>query len=270
MSATSGNEETRDIPPFHKRFNVPINVDEAQRRFMSRCFNMMEIFLENVRQAGHPQIYKSIATRVGVAHYTFNLSRYLQSDFPECLQTLEAIHQCLAGKNQSDFVRGINVAMSLCEVDLGVQFKDGVFWKSGAQSLDEELVNESLRWLSDARYKSVLAPFKKGLSDFLLATKETERHKDVITEMYEALEAMAKVVCDNGKDLSANNETFVGKLGLSEYYEKMLKDFIRFGCEFRHGEGQKKPRTKLTAQEVEAFVYMTGLFIRLAIERSRA
>jgi uncharacterized protein YaaR (DUF327 family) len=215
-------------------------------------------------------IYKSIATQLGVAYPAFDLRKCLERDFYACLRTLEATHRSLPAKDKRALVQGIRIAMSLCEIDIGVDFKDGVFWKSGAKLLDEELVNEPLQWLSDAKYKSVLAPFKKGLSDFLLATKETERHKDVVTDMYEALEAMAKVVCDNGKDLSANRESFVSRLGLSEYYKKMMRDFIEFANEFRHAEEQRKSRIKLTTQEVEAFVYMTGLYIRLAIERLRA
>lgn len=271
MSTTGGQQEARNIAPFHKRFNVPIKAGEARRRFMTRCYNLMAHFLEDVRlNRGYPYIYASIATELGITYDTFDLKKCLEGDFHTCLRTLEAIYRSVKGKEQRDLVSGINIAMSLSEIDLGVQFKDSVFRKSGANVLDEELVNEPLQWLSDAKYKTVLEPFEKGLSDFLLTTKETERHKDVVTDMYEALEAMAKVVCQNDKDLSANRESFVSMLGLSEYYRKILKDFIEFGCEFRHGEGQKKPRIKLTTQEVEAFVYMTGLFIRLAIERLRA
>lgn len=45
--------------------------------------------------------------------------------------------------------------------------------------------------------------------------------------MYEALEAMSQVVTGRtDKDLSTNRELFVSKLGLNDYFERMLRDYI--------------------------------------------
>jgi hypothetical protein len=96
----------------------------------------------------------------------------------------------MANQLDSDIVEIIH----LSEVDLGISWQRGVFLKKGAQILDEKLVNESLRWLADARYKTVLVPFQKGLSHLLEGTKDSQRFGDTVTDMYEALEAMAKIV----------------------------------------------------------------------------
>jgi hypothetical protein len=46
----------------------------------------------------------------------------------------------------------------------------------------------------------------------------------------------------------------------------MLKDYTEFAHEFRHAVAEGKTRELPPPQEVEAFVYTTGLFIRLAVE----
>ena len=84
--------------------------------------------------------------------------------------------------------------------------------------------------------------------------------------MYEAVEALAKIVTGRpNKDLSANTEMFISKLKVSNHYKTLLKDYIAYGNEFRHAEDEVMPRPPLSEPEVESFIYLTGLFIRLTI-----
>ena len=55
------------------------------------------------------------------------------------------------------------------------------------------------------------------------------------------------------------------KLFGSEEYKPILKAYIAYANEFRHAaeKGQKKARPSRT--EVESFIYLTGLFVRLAM-----
>lgn len=77
---------------------------------------------------------------------------------------------------------------------------------------------------------------------------------------------MAKVVLGRDKDLSAR-ELFINKLNPSGYYKGMLKDYIEYANEFRHAAEPAARRKPPLPNEVEAFVYTTGLFIRLAIQQ---
>ena len=89
--------------------------------------------------------------------------------------------------------------------------------------------------------------------------------------MYEALEAMSQVVTGRtDKDLSANRELFVSELGLSDYFKKMLHDYIKYANDFRHATNPNRNRGQPKRKEVEAFVYSTGVFLRLSIERLSA
>ena len=84
--------------------------------------------------------------------------------------------------------------------------------------------------------------------------------------MYEASEKMARIVLSNNANLGANAEQFVKGLGLSIYYRKMLKDYVNYANEFRHAGKEGEERATPQPKEVEAFVYTTGLFLRLAIQ----
>ena len=84
--------------------------------------------------------------------------------------------------------------------------------------------------------------------------------------MYEALEALAKIVTGRGRDLSGNAELFIKKLRASQGYKKILKDYISYANEFRHAQQEEKKKPARSISEVESFVYLTGLFIRLAIQ----
>lgn len=126
-------------------------------------------------------------------------------------------------------------------------------------------MNDSLRWLAEPKYESVRKPFEKGLSHYLEANNKPDRLPDVVTDMYEAIEALAKVINNNDRDLSRNRESFIKNIGASAYYKKLLKDYIEYGGKFRHAARLDKPKPSLSEPEVESFVYLTGLFIRLVI-----
>ena len=148
------------------------------------------------------------------------------------------------------------------EVDLGIGWQPPVFVRTGAPLLDEHLVNEPRRWLAEPKYKSVRQPFEKGLSHYLEAQDRPDRLADVITDMYEAVEALAKTVTGRtGKDLSGNAEQFISEVGASRHFKTLLRNYIAYGNEFRHAEREGRPRPPLSDPEVEAFIYMTGLFI---------
>ncbi len=277
------NKQPKTILPFHQRFNIEVQDKKAKQRFLNRVSNkvfksdfywwVFEEEEDKDEEEGvrlKDNIMWKLANALGK---TFSFSNdwnyYISGDFHTCLQTLEIIYRELPKDDQKEALDEIiKEIISLSEVDLGMQWREGVFWPSGAKLLDEALVNEPLQWLSDPKYHNVLAPFKKGLSHFMEANKQPERLADTTTDMYEALEALAKVATSKPKkDLSGNAELFVKKLGLSDYYKKMLKDYISYANEFRHALEEGKERVPPSVQEVEAFIYTTGLFIRLAIER---
>ena len=151
-------------------------------------------------------------------------------------------------------------------MDLGIEWQSGRFLRKGARLLDKIAVNDPLHWLRSEGYESVLKPFEKGLVDLLSATGKPDRFSDVVTDMYESVEALAKLKTGrSSKDLSANREAFISSVGASAEYKTLLSDYIAYANKFRHAvvEGGAKPL--ISEREAESFVYLTGVFLRLAM-----
>ena len=131
------------------------------------------------------------------------------------------------------------------------------------------MVNEPLCWITEGQYQNVRTAFEKGLKHFLEGENEPERLADAVTDMYEATEAMAKIVTDKpSKDLSTLREEFVSKLGLPDACKKILEGYVEYGCLYRHAPGAR-PRKQPQLHEAEAFVYLTGVVLRFAIEAQK-
>lgn len=277
-SESEDKNQSAKIPPFHQRFSLSINREEAERRFINRIINKFEQDLNSFFEFRGIDPYKmalyNVATKLGKEYnYSRGLRVDLREGFYDCLQALEAIYEILAvqqGFEATKLNDLINFCLSISEIDLGVTWRDGLFWPSGAKLLDEALVNENLKWISNLHLDQILVPFEKGLKHFLEAQKQPEKLADTVTDMYESLEAMANITCDNDRDLSANREQFINKLVLSNYYKKMLHEFIEYANQYRHAMKPGEKREPPKRNEVEAFFYTTGLFIRLAIQQSQS
>ncbi len=274
-------ESKQHIPSFHQRFNIKLNVDDVYKRFINRAINMIQGVIPNLEKLriedDKPTYVRialiDVATKLGVEYKWDKLfSDYAGNDFYSCLLALETLYQTYS--NESDYYEyaervdySIKHVISLSETDMGIEWRDGAFWPSGAKLLDEALVNENLKWLADKGYHDVLVPFEKGLRHFLEAQQKPERLGDTVTDVYEAVEALAKVVTGRDRDLSANAELFISKLELSDYYKKMLKDYIDYANDYRHAAKLGEKKKPIIRNEVEAFIYTSGLFIRLATQQ---
>ncbi len=281
MGDKAQEEETREakvIHPFEKRFNIPLPLEDIKQRFMNRIWNgfnqKLNFFMGNPPLSDLLPVLRNVADGLGVTYRVgAGFKYYASGEFNHLLDSLELLYAGLLQNHKPLSVtleKIIEDAMTMTkrEIDLGIEWKDGIFQPSGAKLLDEELVNEPMKWLADPKYKNVLQPFQKGLKHYLEATKDPSKLPDTVTDMYEALEALARIINGNDKNLSANAAQFVDNLGLSEYYAKMLNEYCQYAHQYRHAVRQAKGRTPPKPQEVEAFIYTTGLFIRLAIHPS--
>jgi hypothetical protein len=88
----------------------------------------------------------------------------------------------------------------------------GKFYPQGDELLDTKLVKDPLDRLKECGLRTVAAPFEKALRHLLAGEKNSSILADAITDAYEALEAMAKVVTTrHERDLSSNAELFLSK-----------------------------------------------------------
>ncbi|MBI2987418.1 MAG: hypothetical protein HYY45_11685 [Deltaproteobacteria bacterium] len=276
--------------PFYRRFKFELPTEKTQERFINRIANILRNVVRNIEYSGDfrsgerriehileafmhllGEQYSPPGSNSYYSHETFMRfwDKSVGGKFLRCLELIENLRKVLGMARYSgvkELDAGVHSALGMSEVDLGVDYKDGTFTPKGAALLDEALVSDPLRWLTDPKYGSVLTPFKKGLTALLESQTKEEGRGDVIRDMYEALEALAKVVTGHDRDLSGK---FISMLQLSPGYTKLLGQYIDFGCDFRHAVSAGEVRKWPSVRETEGFVYLTGSFIRLAILPSK-
>ena len=252
---------------FHKRFNISVDIEGAKKRFVNRVQNIAFGQLLYKLEKEPNELKRLVVFAIGEKWISSStsLERYVGDEFYRNLQALEALYH--AAYKRVFIGSFIEEVLSASEVDLGLRWEKGRFFPSGAKLLDEKLVNENLHWLEEQEgYESVLEPFQKGLNHFLYSENRPELLTDVITDMYEAVEALAKIVTGRkNKDLSENRELFVSRVKASKEYKELLKNYISYANNFRHAATEEKPKPTPSRKEVESFFYLTGLFIRLAM-----
>ncbi|MCX5892172.1 MAG: hypothetical protein NTW80_04230, partial [Deltaproteobacteria bacterium] len=221
---------------FINRFDIEVGQDEARKRFVNRAYNRIYKFFYNIEQNERYRIHIEIVSALGEKYsYGVDLSHTIGNEFYRNLLAIETMYECVDYHSRKLLDILIKLLMHESEVDLGIRWTKGRFIKSGAKLLDNKLVNNDMDWLRENKYITVLTPFEKGLNHFLHSDKRPELLSDVITDMYESLEALSKIITKHPKkDLSANRELFLSKIKASDVYKKILSEYINYANEFRH------------------------------------
>jgi hypothetical protein len=252
---------------FHERFDLIINLEDAQHHFVNRVYNQIYgTFLDSFSNNERFKLARAMATGVGAPYsMSASLDRVIGLDFLTNLKAIESLYERTPARDRRVISDHVQRFLSESEVDLSVEWRDGRFWRKGAALLDERLVNDVLQWLRQPGYETVLKPFEKGLRHLLQGHLHKDHLQDVITDVYEALEGLAKIVTGRDRDLSGNRESFISATKASDAYKALMKEYIEYANRFRHAESEGKPKPAITEREVESFAYMTGIFMRLAM-----
>jgi hypothetical protein len=132
-----------------------------------------------------------------------------------------------------------------------------MFYPSGAKELDEKLIEEPLEWLGGFPAEKI--DYLKALTGYA-----NSRLDDVIGNCYLVIEGIARNTLSNKKTLENNREELIKKIGLSQEWKSLLSNFVNYANEFKRHASEK--RHSLSPIEVEGFLYMTGLLVRIIIE----
>ncbi len=185
--------------------------------------------------------------------------------FTATLVVLCAMYQHLAEKgpyeSQEWLSQEIEKVLSRCTCDIGVRWKEGFFYLAGAEELDKPLIEDALTWLRD--YPSEEKDYRAALHHYTAR----DSLADVVTNCYSAVEGLARSVLGNRKTLDKNKDELLAKIGLSNGWKSLMANYINYAHDYRHSS---ETRHTITKQEAEAYLYMTGLIIRLTIESGLA
>jgi len=128
---------------FHERFDIEVGLDEAQRRFANRLqIALVHGFYFKLADNTRFAVQNAVGYALGVDdgdHYVrgFNKATFLQN-----LRTIEAVYQYFSRSN-GDHYANVNTqrgqihriildALSESETDLGIEWRDGIFIRKGA------------------------------------------------------------------------------------------------------------------------------------------
>lgn len=187
--------------------------------------------------------------------------RITEDDFMETLKILVLLYKSLSGQNLERLNSSIELALSYADTDLGVDWKDGMFYPSGARELDKILIEEAYEWLVD--YPDERRDFMAAISHY---TKK--QYGDVISNAYLVVEGLARKILENNKTLNNNREQLIKLLNLSQQWKSLLSNYINYANEFKRHASDK--RGQVNPIEVEGFLYLTGLLTRLIIQSKKS
>jgi len=142
------------VKEFEEKFGIVSSIEKEKERFVNRIENtILHYFV--TRSAGigeYEKLFIDICNQLGenASSYTGlnipHLNRIVKKDFFQTLKVVMAIY-----KYYSDYpyvLRTIDSyvveALEMSNLNIGIQWKDGVFYPSGDKFLDKELIDTSL------------------------------------------------------------------------------------------------------------------------------
>jgi hypothetical protein len=260
---------------FNKIFGIQAGLEEEKSRFVERINQTAFPPIENLTYGpSYAEVFEQICYWLGTngkeriaihnqrnysgARHIPRLRTLTDDDFLETLKVLGFCHAALrlSAREQDNLSEWIETALENATVHLGVSWADGMFYPSGAKELDENLIEEPLMWLTD--FPAEKADYLKALTGYA-----SNRLDDVIVNCYLAVEGIGRTILGNSRTLDNNREGLLKKVGLSQEWKALLNNFISYANEFKRHASDK--RHDLNPIEVEGFLYMTGVILRMVI-----
>ena len=265
---------------FNALHGIKDNIEDEKRRFVERVNQVIfrEVDTIRARQFNYDRLLKVLCFEIGrnfddlwrsacrrdpvltLQQEAPEIRSLTQSDFNMTLLALMVLYGDFKGKcdGKGDWLtEQIQLLLSKSTCDLGVRWKDGLFYPSGPEELDKPLVEETLTWLDS--YPNEGKDYRQALEYYAAG----DSLGDVVKSCYCALEGTARQVLNNTKTLDNNKDEILKRVGLSDGWKAMLATYVKYAHDFRHAS---ENRHAITRAEAEAYLYMTGLLIRLIIE----
>jgi len=274
------------VKDFNKQFGIQTNTDEERMKFVERINQLLFhlIDTEEREEFHYGQLFDRLCFELGrnANDLKGKHGRWCQSYVDEAedidlapeiriltqdnftntllvLCVLYDIFKINGYKKGIDCIEGgISRALGNSTCDLGVRWKDGLFYPTGAEELDKALIEEPLVWLD--KYPNERKDYKRALECYLEGT----HLGDVIKNCYLALEGVTRAILGNDKTLDNNKDALLAHIGLSDGWKSVLGSYINYAHNFRHASEGRYTASK---EEAEAFLYMTGLIMRLLISK---
>jgi len=267
---------------FHQRFGIDVDRTTTEKKFVTRAEIAIFEWLkdhtyiwvpdyvnwvsEELGEDWHRHIYDSNQGKYIAS--SFKIRQILGSEFFHCLKLIEVTYVYV----QKPYIYGgrdkavryldskIPELLDKSETNLNIFWKDGKFYPSGDKLLDKELVIDVLDGLN--AYPDEKADFDKALKAFM-----PKRYSEAVSNCYNCAEGVVNKILGNKKTLTNNIKDLLKTLKLSQEWKSILVAYVN--CANKHGRHATEGRHKIDPKEAEAFIYMTGLIVRLCIGKEQ-
>ncbi len=276
---------------FKKRFGQAIDLEEIKQDFINKITHYFIEPLDKSDGRYYSEYGSSLFDFVSIefnrnpsdiicAHNKDNHSAYgtykpsfkifSGRDFEKTLLLIEIFYDYFSARDtyNNDILKTINnyVAIALNQpVSTGVSWRDGKFYPEGVEEFDEKLVEDVLKWLGDNPKISAL--YKNALDQYSQSLIDKVKRKDVVNNAFQAVEKLTEEYLGSLKPSFDNNfNALVDKLTLDKEWKKIFNSYRELSKEFgRHaGKGDKFIPTQ---EDTEAFLYLSGLVLRLILQK---
>lgn len=184
-------------------------------------------------------------------------------DFEKTLKMLAVLVNFYEDENEQkgdEIESWIKIALRSSEVDLEIRWHNGMFYPAGDRKMDKELVEDVYDWLDS------LPTTKKYYKEALLSYSK-KNYNDLVGNLYNVLEDSARKLLNNRTVLRGNKEKLLSYLKLSGQWSTVLSKFIEFCDEYKRHASETQAAKIITPEEAEATLYLTGIFLRIALQR---
>jgi len=214
---------------FNEAFGLEDNIEDERERFVDRVNQIIfhDIDTTYIDKFNYSKLFELLCLELGVnAHDVPQRTTYdhfgqpyskpaairtLTNDgYTKTLQVLCALYPHIeygSDDNDKEGQKGlssrIKTVLSRCTCDIGIRWKDGLFYPSGAEELDEVLIEETVTWLND--YPKERKDYQRALECY----SEGQSFPDVVKNCYLAAEGVAREILDNTRTLDNNKESLL-------------------------------------------------------------
>lgn len=277
---------------FKKRFGEDITLEEVKKDFVNKINYFLFQNINRSNYYNYPRLlhYISIGLSMDPADidilHSQNFARGLEDSFPEIdyfakhdfkktMIVVEILYSYFSSDlehSESEKIRYLKMINNAVEValvqpiNMGISWKDGKFYPAGAKELNEKLISDVLSWLED--YEKVKLIYNNALEHYSKSLQDAIKRKDVISNALQAVEELTRILLQNDKAFDNNFKELTEKLSLNSHWSKILNNYKELSKEFgRHpGRGNEFIPEK---SDTEAFLYLSGLVLRLILEKLR-
>ncbi len=258
----------------YQRLGLTSTLEKEKEKFFNRIHTTFYQMYYNIGSPLRENISYEMSFDLGERHYeysdflfNYDRGRKRSKQFEEILLVCELFLKVLlklSKKSYIFFYERLEDAFENSVIDLGYSLVDGKIINQGDEELDKRLLIEPLQWLK--KYPNAREFFEGALTEYL--------HKDfpdTITKSYSAIDSLAKTILGSEKRLDAQIPELLQALELPQEWKAILNNYCKYAHEFssRHGKGEgkkaKQKYIKVNEKDVEAYLYFTGLMIKLVV-----